>query len=131
MTITQFPAHSPGQKGVRVMAEHSTDPFWRIPGWPRESFRQTDISAALMARAEEWNAWYGKHDPVSPSHPNPPIEAVNRHAEEGLRIAQAIKAEHPDWRVFYVDETGYFAAMRGEDVETLIREFEVRACPGP
>jgi len=91
-------------KAVRIMAEYESDGIWHVPFLPREALDDFWISPGLYARLQRWVERYAKlerADGLTGERANPEWPDFDR---EGYAIAFAVKAELPDWRVFYVDE---------------------------
>lgn len=91
-------------KAVRIMAEYASDGIWHVPFLPRETLSGFRISPGLYARLQRWVERYAeleRADGLTGERANPEWPEFDR---EGYAIAFAVKAELPDWRVFYVDE---------------------------
>lgn len=74
----------------------------------------------MRARLREWQAWYDRQEPDRPE-----VDRTWLHdfAEEGRRIARAIKAELPEWTVVCFDEEA--AHGRPPDAPPGTFEYEI------
>jgi hypothetical protein len=91
-------------KHVCIMAEHGCDGVWE-PGGSAGDLEALPISVALKDRFGSWISEYGKLvDPVVTQRRGLAPFNIVSFAMEGLAIANAVKAELPDWKVEYFDE---------------------------
>ena len=101
-------------KAVRIMAEYASDGIWHVPFLPRETLDGFRISPGLYARLQRWVERYAEleraegfsGDGTHPDWPN--------FDREGYAIAFAVKAELPNWRVFYVEESSLTLPSRAK-----------------
>jgi hypothetical protein len=89
-------------KWVRIMCDYSADGVWARNGGGA-MLEDLPVSADLRARIRAWQDWYEKYS--YPDFSNAPLGFdIDAFSIEGLAIANAVKAELPDWTVVYHDE---------------------------
>jgi hypothetical protein len=92
-------------KAIRIMAEYASNGIWPVPHLLHATMDGFRISPDLYARLQRWVRRYydlDRADGYTGLCQAPEWEAWNI---EGYAIAFEVKAELPNWRVFYVDET--------------------------
>jgi hypothetical protein len=94
------------QKWIRLMADHSSTGIWLSDGLMAEP-DELPVSLALHARIETRCGWYEQNQSYLFSHEKTREVNYGPFSQEGLNIAQAIKAELPEWTVIYFDEAAY------------------------
>jgi hypothetical protein len=109
---------------VKVMPEYTSTGLWNTQGANLEE-SEVPMSAALLNRLRAWCAWYERNDEHLPM-PDRKFD-LDAFSAEGLKIAQALKAELPDWTVVYFDEAKLMASMRARPKERSFYEYEVTA----
>lgn len=95
-------------KWVRVMCEWACEGLWDKGGLPR-GIDELPVSDGLQARLM---AWQERYEVLAAEEENdldasPPIRDRSRwvaFSADGLKIAQDVKRELPDWTVMYHDE---------------------------
>ena len=92
------------EKWVRIMADYDADGIWNIRG-AAEPADLLPISGVLRQRLLAWQRRYDKEceDYLPVAERTTEFDLAD-FSQEGLKIAQAIKAELPDWTVLYFDE---------------------------
>jgi hypothetical protein len=89
---------------VRIMPEYSCDGVWDIEGNSCGA-EELPISPALVERLRRWQACYEAiEDAVQEEDRLHRESDWTNFSAEGRAIARAVKAELPNWTVFYFDE---------------------------
>lgn len=104
---------------VRVMADYAATGLWDKEG-VNISVDTVPISRAL---AFELGAWQSHYDLLADG-PEWDERRKQHHAKWGLRIAQWVKEELPEWTVIYFDES---KLRLGHDQPRDEFEYEVKA----
>lgn len=100
------------RKAVRIMAEWCSDGIWRVSHLPPESLGGFRISPGLYARLQRWVGRYTELDTAEGCSGQQTLPEWIDFNAEGYAIAFAVKAELPEWRVFYVDESLFDLGIR-------------------
>lgn len=95
------------EKWVRIMCDYCADGVWAKSGGGFDA-SELPISRALLEQLRAWQAWYQRREVDDPAWPD-----LDAFSAEGERIAQAVKAELPNWTVFYFHEAKAEACLRG------------------
>jgi hypothetical protein len=95
-------------KWVRIMCEWTCEGIWDKTGIPR-SIEDLPVSEVLQARIMAWQERYEEIDGLDECDFNAPPVIPDRSrwiafSADGLKIAQEVKRELPDWTVMYHDE---------------------------
>jgi hypothetical protein len=107
-------------KAVRLMCDNEAEVVWDVPRIPNSTMDGFRVSDALWDRIQRWQRWHDSQDPLlEPFDPN--FDTAGFSAE-GDGIARTVKAELPEWRVFYHDEALWRRGVKQGDnsIETVI-----------
>lgn len=103
---------------VCIMPEHGGTCCWEERG-VGFSVEDLPISPQLSAELEAWGDAFSevveeRDDEARENGGDPiaPWPRLQAYCERGLDLARRVKAELPDWRVFYWDEAKFEAALR-------------------
>jgi hypothetical protein len=111
------PEESFPDKWVKIMGDSCSSGVWNSMD---ENCDEEDlpVSLALRERLRRWAKWY---DEVEGLIYEQGYTDFGPFAAEGLAIARAVKAELPDWTVFYFDESKAYSKQPREtyDYEVL------------
>jgi hypothetical protein len=91
---------------IRPMADHSSTGVWLSDGMMTGP-DERPVPSALHARIEPWCGWYEQNQSYLFPHERTGEFDYELFSQEGLNIAQAIKAELPEWTVIYFAEAAF------------------------
>ena len=89
------------------MCDYCATAFWSKGGGNLE-YDQVPVSSSLIKELEEWTKKMDKlfwvWDCTDDENLKVPSDQMKEVCEEGLKLAQKVKNECPDWTVVYIDE---------------------------
>lgn len=105
------------------MVDWSSDGFWAFDGCMLDH-QMVPISTALLARHIAWCEQY-ENSGLAGEDSDAVLFDFESFSNEGREIAKAIKAELPDWTVFYHDENAHYIDLSRSDRDRTTFQYEI------